>query len=67
MLREIAPDDYDAKLGWLQESFWWMSQPKRLGKITLWPRLEIENSSESPGRSRSTIASKYVIGAAAIT
>ena len=29
-------------------SFWWMFQPKRLGRITLWPRLEIGKSSETP-------------------
>ena len=29
-------------------SFWWMSQPSSCGRITLWPRLEIGKSSETP-------------------
>ena len=29
-------------------SFWWMSQPSSFGRITLWPRLETGNSSETP-------------------
>ena len=37
-------------------SFWWMSQPRRLGRMTLCPRLEIGKSSETPWSSPSTIA-----------
>ena len=29
-------------------SFWWMSQPRSCGRITLWPRLETGKSSETP-------------------
>ncbi len=39
-------------------SFWWMFQPSSCGRITLWPRLEIGNSSENPCSSPSTIAWK---------
>ena len=38
------------------ESFWWMFQPSSLGRITLWPRLEIGNSSLKPCSRPSTIA-----------
>ncbi len=31
-------------------SFWWMFQPRMLGRITLCPRLEIGNSSATPCR-----------------
>jgi hypothetical protein len=37
-------------------SFWWMSQPKSFGRITLWPRLEIGKSSATPCRSPRMIA-----------
>ena len=37
-------------------SFWWMSQPRSRGRMTLWPRLEIGNSSEKPWSRPSTIA-----------
>ena len=38
-----------------------LCQPNRLGKITVWPRLEIGNSSVTPCRTPSTIAWKVVI------
>ena len=43
------------------ESFWWMSQPKIVGRITLCPRLEMGNSSLTPCSSPSTIACPYEI------
>src|ERR1700761_5048866 len=38
-----------------------LCQPNRLGKITVWPRLETGNSSVAPWRIPSTIAWKVVI------
>ncbi len=48
-------------------SFWWMFQPSSRGRMTLWPRLEIGNSSANPCSRPSRIAWKYEIGAARIT
>src|SRR6059058_293047 len=44
-----------------------MSQPSRLGRITLWPRLEIGNSSETPWSRPRTIACQYVMSVPATT
>ena len=30
------------------DAFWWMFQPKSCGRMTLWPRLEIGKSSDTP-------------------
>ena len=45
-----------------KSSFWWMSQPSSCGRITLWPRLEIGNSSLNPCSRPSTTAWPYEIG-----
>ena len=37
-------------------SFWWMFQPRRFGRMTLCPRLEIGKSSVTPCSSPMTIA-----------
>src|SRR2546421_253983 len=43
------------------ESFWWMFQPRRRGRITLWPRLETGKSSETPWSRPRTTACQYEI------
>jgi hypothetical protein len=40
------------------ESFWWMFQPSSDGRMTLWPRLETGNSSDTPWRKPRTAAWK---------
>src|SRR2546430_5320391 len=47
-------------------SFWWMSHPSSFGRMTLWPRLEIGNSSLTPCSRPRTIACPYEMGNEAV-